>query len=107
MSDDIPTDRVVLVDFPSVGQLSSLAVGDRRIALANVKGSIFAFDDECTHEHCPLSQGELEGFVVVCHCHGAEFDIRSGEPLAGPADEPIRIHRVVTEGSDIVLQVGR
>ena len=30
---------------------------------------------------CPLSKGELEGYVIKCPCHDWRFDIRSGEFL--------------------------
>ena len=40
-----------------------------------------AFDDTCTHEECSLAEGELDGAVIVCPCHGSEFDVRTGDVL--------------------------
>jgi len=64
--------------------------------VAHVENELFAFGDECTHEGCSLAEGELgEGEeTVVCPCHGSEFDLRSGEPLAGPAADPVPVYPV-------------
>ena len=67
------------------------AVGE--IAVARLAdGSFAAFDDACTHEECPLSEGDLEGKKVVCYCHSSEFDVLTGAVLRGPATEPLRVY---------------
>ena len=50
------------------------------IALFNIEGTFFAFEDACTHEEGPLAEGEIEGLYVTCPWHGARF-IRKGEVL--------------------------
>ena len=79
------------------------AVGE--IAVARLAdGSFAAFDDACTHEECPLSEGELEGERVVCYCHSSEFDVRTGAVLHGPATEPVRVYETrVVDGELQVL----
>ena len=59
--------------------------------------------DECTHECFPLSAGELEGRVITCMLHGAQFDVGSGEVLALPAYESLRTYEVRVEGEDIFV----
>ena len=34
---------------------------------------------------CPLSDGEIDGEVVVCGCHGSRFRLRDGSIEQGPA----------------------
>ena len=41
------------------------------IAVANVDGEYFAFNDTCTHQGCSLSGGTLDGTSVTCPCHGS------------------------------------
>jgi nucleotide-binding universal stress UspA family protein len=53
-----------------------------KIAVAKVGGTYYAFDDRCTHQQCSLAEGDLAGTTVTCMCHGAEFDVRTGEVLA-------------------------
>ena len=86
-------------------ELQAVAAGEAAIAVARLaNGSWAAFDDECTHEECPLSEGELEGERIVCYCHGSEFDVRTGAVLRGPAEEPIRVYETrVVDGELRVL----
>jgi nitrite reductase/ring-hydroxylating ferredoxin subunit len=72
------------------GELAAFDVEGARIAVANVGGTLHAFGDTCTHLHCSLSHGDLDGTVVTCPCHGSQFDVTTGGVLRGPAEEPVR-----------------
>ena len=88
------------------GQLAAFEVDGTRIAVANVDGRLFAIDEMCTHEHCSLvEEGTLEGPVVTCGCHGAQFDVRTGQVLAPPALEPLRAYPLHVDRDDIVVEV--
>jgi nitrite reductase/ring-hydroxylating ferredoxin subunit len=87
------------------GEMVSFSVGDRMIAVANVDGDLHAFDDVCTHQQCSLSEGEVDGTVVECPCHGSRFDILSGEVEEGPAVEPIDIFDVRDEGGELQVSL--
>ena len=77
-----------------------------RIAIANVNGHLFAIDELCTHEQCSLAEeGTLEGTVVTCGCHGAQFDVTTGQVLAPPAVEPLKVYPVLVEAGRIVVEV--
>jgi cytochrome P450/nitrite reductase/ring-hydroxylating ferredoxin subunit len=76
------------------GTLRRVEVGERAVCLGRVDGAWVAFDDTCTHEECPLSDGELDGDVIVCPCHGSEFDLRTGDVLTPPALDPLPIYEV-------------
>jgi nitrite reductase/ring-hydroxylating ferredoxin subunit len=88
------------------GELAAFDVDGTPIAVANVDGRLFAIDEMCTHEQCSLvEEGTLEGPVVTCGCHGAQFDVRTGEVLAPPALEPLRVYPLRMEQDDIVVEV--
>ena len=87
------------------GELAAFNVGGERIAVANVSGTLHAFDDTCTHLGCSLADGDLEGTVVTCPCHGSRFDVTTGDVLLGPAREPVRSYSVRVENQ--ALQVER
>lgn len=74
-----------------------------QLLICNVDGSFYAVHDECTHECFPLSAGELEGRVITCMLHGAQFDVGSGEVLALPAYESLRTYEVRIEGEDVFV----
>ncbi|HZD78835.1 MAG TPA: Rieske 2Fe-2S domain-containing protein [Actinomycetota bacterium] len=71
------------------GDVNSYSVGDRSVAVANVDGKLFAFDDVCSHQQCSLSEGDLDDTVIECPCHGSQFDVTTGDVVEGPAADPI------------------
>lgn len=73
------------------GDLREAAAAGLQLCVARRGDEWFVFETWCTHEECPLSDGWLEGDAVRCACHGALFSLARGEPLEGPADEPIRV----------------
>jgi nitrite reductase/ring-hydroxylating ferredoxin subunit len=87
-------------DIPA-GEMRAYQVGGEDVAVANVDGTFHAFGDTCTHAGCSLAEGDLDGTTVTCVCHGSEFDVTSGEVLAGPAVESVPSFQVVAEGGDL------
>jgi 3-phenylpropionate/trans-cinnamate dioxygenase ferredoxin subunit len=88
--------RVASVAEVPEGELRAYDLPTGRVAVAHVENDLFAFGDECTHEGCSLSEGQLGGNedTVVCPCHGSEFDLRTGEPTQGPAEDPVQVFPV-------------
>ena len=88
------------------GELAAFEVEGVRIAVANANGRFFAIDDTCTHEQCSLTEeGTLDGTVVTCGCHGAQFDVTTGQVKAGPAETAILTYKVETVGNDVRLRL--
>ena len=73
------------------------------IALFNVDGKFFAIDDTCTHAEASLSEGSLEGTVVTCPHHGAQFDLKSGNALTLPAVTGVRTYPIKIQGDEIKI----
>ena len=76
------------------GSLRPVMVGPDPVVLANVDGTFYALRDRCSHEDFPLSEGDLEGSVMVCPFHGARFDVTSGAPRGLPAVKPVKSYPV-------------
>lgn len=88
------------------GELAAFQVDGVRIAVANANGRFFAFGDACTHEQCSLAEeGTLEGTVVTCGCHGAQFDVTTGAVLAPPAPEPVKSYPLRIDQGNLVVEV--
>ena len=88
------------------GGVAAIDVRGTRIAVANVGGTYYAFDDACTHEQCSLAEeGELAGTTLTCTCHGSEFDVRTGAVLAPPATLPVKAYRTRVEGDALQVEV--
>jgi 3-phenylpropionate/trans-cinnamate dioxygenase ferredoxin component len=92
------------VDDLEEGGMKAFDVRGTKVAVANVDGAFYAFDDTCTHMGCSLAGGDLEETTVVCPCHGSEFDVRSGAVLQGPAREPVETYEIRTEGSSLEIK---
>lgn len=102
MSDFIKVGK--LNDFKD-GALTGIDVGGRAICVARAAGTLYAFDDLCTHAHAMLSRGDLEDGEAVCPLHGARFSIKSGEALTPPAARPVKTHEVKVQGDDVLVKI--
>jgi 3-phenylpropionate/trans-cinnamate dioxygenase ferredoxin subunit len=91
-------------DVPE-GEPKAFEVGDRVVTVVKLDDGYFAFDDECTHRQCSLAEGELEDRSIICPCHGSEFDVRTGEVLSPPANEPLQTFDVRVEDGNLQIAV--
>jgi 3-phenylpropionate/trans-cinnamate dioxygenase ferredoxin component len=87
------------------GALAAFDVGGARIAVANVRGTLHAFGDTCTHLQCSLAEGSLDGTVVTCACHGSQFDVTTGEVLRGPAQKPVQSYAARVENDALQIEI--
>ena len=97
--------KVAELDELEEGQLMGLEVDGEPICLARVNGEICAFTDNCTHISGPLNEGELNGEVLTCPWHGAQFNVRTGKVLRGPARQDIQTYSTRIEGQSILLNL--
>ncbi len=87
-------------EIPS-GEMKLVDLDGEKVVVANVDGTFLAFGNTCTHVGGPLEEGDLDGGTVTCPWHASVFDITSGEPLGGPAEESIPIYEVQVAGDEI------
>ncbi len=101
-----------MADFHTVAKASEIPPGEMKlvelagakVVVANVEGTFFAFNDTCTHVGGPLSEGILEGETVTCPWHATVFNVKTGEPLEGPGEDPIRTYEVRVDGGEVQLK---
>lgn len=91
-------------DLPP-GKGMAVQVGTERVALFNVDGTFYAIGDTCTHRGGPLSDGVLDGTLVTCPWHGAEFDVCTGKNVGPPAPREVPSFKVRVQGDDIEIEV--
>lgn len=99
------SDFVTAGPAPASGDLAGFDVNGRQVAVANVDGTLYAFDDVCTHQQCLVSGGELDGTNVICPCHGGTYDVRTGEVLAGPPPAPLATFPAREENGSVQIQL--
>jgi nitrite reductase/ring-hydroxylating ferredoxin subunit len=88
----------------SAGQMKWVAVNGERRVLANVGGTFYAISDVCGHRNAPLSRGKLDGYLIECPLHYAQFDVRTGEFVNGPVSTAVPIYQVCIEGDTVYIK---
>jgi 3-phenylpropionate/trans-cinnamate dioxygenase ferredoxin subunit len=72
-------------DIPA-GTCKSVTVGGTRIAIARLKGGLYAVENRCSHANSILITSKIHhGCQLACPVHGARFDLRTGEAKSPPA----------------------
>jgi nitrite reductase/ring-hydroxylating ferredoxin subunit len=71
------------------GGMKTVAVDGHEIVICNCGGSYYAIERRCGHMNAPLELGTLDGKVVTCPMHCAQFDVTTGEALSGPVSSDI------------------
>ena len=87
------------------GEVTAFDVEGQTIAVANLGGRFYAFDDECTHEGCSLADGDVADNAVTCPCHGSQFDVTTGAVLTGPAEVPVSTYPLQVVDDDLKIEI--
>ncbi|GAB6276136.1 MAG: hypothetical protein SAMD01599839_06760 [Rectinema sp.] len=66
------------------GGMRAVELNGHELVICNCDGSFYAIDRRCGHMNAPLEMGTLEGTILTCAMHCAQFDIATGEALSGP-----------------------
>lgn len=84
-----------LAEVPE-GELRAFDLARGRVAVVHLEQEVFALADECPHDLGSLGEGELDENedAVICPGDGSAFDLRTGEPLDGPAVDPVAVFAV-------------
>ncbi len=87
---DVPTGKAATFTIPSSG--------DPGIVVHPASGGYLAYDAVCPHAGCPVSYYAAND-LLVCPCHGSQFQVSNGAVLNGPAPHGLTKLNVV-EGAD-------
>lgn len=103
-------------DIAPGGMAAANAAG-RELVICNYEGNFYALDRQCGHMKARLETGTLEGYILTCPLHFAQFDIRTGEALSGPvpdysgklpqpvATHDIKSYRARVEGMTVMVWI--
>lgn len=98
--------KALSVNDLASGSMKTVMVGGKKIALAHVDGEYFAIDDTCSHAQCSLGdEGFLDGNVVTCGCHGAQFDVTRGKVMSLPAVVDVASYPVKIEKGEVFIEI--
>ena len=91
-------------DIPD-GTIVGITLGDGApVCVFNHRGTIGAVGNLCTHAEFLISDGVLHGDgTLECVWHGARFDCRTGAVRRNPAERPLPVYAVRTEGGRVLV----
>lgn len=96
--------RACHIDDLGPGEIVAVDLGER-VAVCNLEGTVYAFQDQCTHAEASLADGWLEGDEVVCPFHMGRFSVRTGAVTCLPAMAPLRTFPVSVEDGDVFVEI--
>ena len=87
------------------GRMKKISFDEKEIIVSNVDGNYFAIDDTCTHSGASLSEGKLDGSIITCDWHGAQFECKTGKLVKFPAEiANLKSYNVIVESDNIIVE---
>jgi len=91
-------------DVPNFGK-KVVTVNDQEVLLVNLKGEIFACENECPHQGSPLSGGIVkDGPQLSCPRHGYKFNLKTGACADFP-EYSLKVYPVEIRGEEILVDL--
>jgi 3-phenylpropionate/trans-cinnamate dioxygenase ferredoxin component len=81
-----------LAEIPE-GELRAYDVPAGRVVVTHDERRLFAFGESCTGAGCPLAEGVFDDRSDRLSCSSCDsvFDAETGEPIEGPARDPLLV----------------
>ncbi len=88
------------------GKMIKVSIDGKDVLIANIDGKYCATDDTCTHSGSSLSEGKLDGCIITCGWHGAQFDCKTGKLSKFPAKiRDLTSYNVVVESNNVFVEM--
>lgn len=91
-------------EVPNFGK-KVVTIDGVEVLLINVKGEIFACENECPHQSAPLAGGIVKEGHLSCPRHGYRFDLKTG--ACKDAEQfNLKVYPVQVLDGDILIDLG-
>ncbi len=91
-------------EVPNFGK-KVISIGGKEILLVNVKGSIYAVENECPHQGSPMNAAVVKDGYISCPRHGYRFSLTTGQCAEHP-EFVLTTFLVQLNGDEIQLDLG-
>ena len=98
------TPAAKLNEVPNFGK-KVVTVAGREILLVNIKGTIFACENECPHQGSPMTAAVVKDGTISCPRHGYRFSLANGTCTDHP-EFTLKTYPVQISGDDILVELG-
>lgn len=89
-------------EVPNFGK-KVVSIDGKEIVLVNVKGTIYAVENECPHQGSPMTGGIVRDGTISCPRHGYRFSLADGSCGDHP-DLPLKTYAVTIVGDEIFVE---
>lgn len=91
-------------EVPNFGK-KVVEVNGQEVLLVNLKGEIFACENECPHQGSPLSASIIkDGPTLSCPRHGYKFNLKTGACQDFP-EYTLKVYPVEIKGDEILIDL--
>lgn len=94
--------KVATTDEFKTTDVKAVEVNGDPIVLFMVGDQFHAIDNYCPHAGYTLHDGQLEGNIVTCLLHGAEFDVTDGKCVGGLQCENVNVYQVKVDDAEAI-----
>lgn len=91
-------------EVPNFGK-KVVSVSGKEILLVNIKGTIYAVENECPHQGSPMGAAVVKDGYISCPRHGYRFSLTDGKCAEHP-DFVLTTYPVKLEGDEILIDLG-
>lgn len=92
-----------LDEVPAMGK-KLIQIDGQEILLVNLKGAIYAVENECPHQGAPMSGALLKDTYLSCPRHGYRFELKDGSCKEHP-EYKLKTWPVRLEGNEIIVEL--
>lgn len=97
--------EVGAIDELKTNQMKLVHIGKKRVVIAKTENGYVAFNDRCSHRGGSLAGGSMICGTVQCPWHGSQFDVKTGNVKAGPANEKIEVYAISESQGKIFVHI--
>ena len=90
-------------EVPNFGK-KVVSISGREILLINVKGAIYAVENECPHQGSPLGAAVVKDGYIACPRHGYRFNLTDGQCVDHP-EYTLTTFPVRLDGDEIAVDM--
>jgi nitrite reductase (NADH) small subunit len=91
-------------EVPNFGK-KVVSISGREILLVNVKGTVYALENECPHQGSPLNAAVVKDSYISCPRHGYRFNLADGCCAEHP-EFVLATFPVQLIGDEIIVDLG-
>ncbi len=90
-------------EVPNFGK-KVVSISGREILLVNIKGTLFAVENECPHQGSPLGAAVVKDGYISCPRHGYRFNLTDGKCAEHP-EFVLKTFPVQLNGDEILVDL--